>query len=143
MHLDPPEGLLLGPGRLAAAMKLEQGYSTSRSSCSRRNATALFRADACATRTRRNQTYFWTVYSLGLRLTEALHLQIGDIDGTRKLVHIHRGKGAKDRYVPLPSRTLQMLREHWAAHRHPCWLFPAVGRGGKAAATAAQIRKKS
>lgn len=75
------------------------------------------------------QTYFWTVYSLGLRRTEGLHLQVRDIDAARMMVHVHLGKGAKDRYVPLPSRTLTMLRAYWATHRHPVWLFPATGRG--------------
>jgi len=75
------------------------------------------------------RTFFRTVYSLGLRLSEALYLQMGDIDGTRMLVHVHRGKGAKDRYVPLPQRTLQLLREYWATHRHSDWLFPALGNG--------------
>jgi integrase/recombinase XerD len=87
-------------------------------------------------RTPHNRTYFWTLYSLGLRLTEGLHLQVGDIDAARKMVHVHRGKGAKDRYVPLPPRTLRMLREYWSSHRHPHWLFPAVGRDQQAAATA-------
>jgi integrase/recombinase XerD len=73
------------------------------------------------------QTYFWTVYSLGLRRTEGLRLQVRDIDADRMAVHVHLGKGAKDRYVPLPSRTLAMLRAHWATHRHPVWLFPATG----------------
>ena len=59
-----------------------------------------------AVRTHHNRAYFWTVYSLGLRLEEGLHLQVGDIDSERMMVHVHRGKGAKDRYVPLPSRTL-------------------------------------
>ena len=71
------------------------------------------------------QVFFWTVYSLGLRLQEALHLQVGDIDSKRMLVHVHLGKGAKDRYVPLPGRTLTLLRRHWLTHRDPCWLFPA------------------
>ena len=59
-----------------------------------------------AVRTHHNRAYFWTVYSLGLRLTEGLHLQVGDIDAARMMVHVHRGKGAKDRFVPLPSSTL-------------------------------------
>src|SRR5262249_9106670 len=66
--------------------------------------------------------------SLGLRLTEGLHLQVGDIDAARMMVHVHRGKGAKDRYVPLPSSTLKALRDYWSTHRHPSWLFPATGR---------------
>ena len=57
-----------------------------------------------------NQVSFTTVYSLGLRLHEALSLQVSDIDGQRLQVHIHRGKGAKDRYVPLPADTLALLR---------------------------------
>ena len=89
-----------------------------------------------AVRTPHNRTYFWTVYSLGLRLGEGLHLQVGDIDSARMMVHVHRGKGAKDRYVPLPSSTLQALRAYWITHRHPLWLFPATGRDHGQAARA-------
>jgi len=84
-----------------------------------------------AANTQRMAVYFWTVYSLGLRMQEGLNLQVGDIDGTRGMVHVHRGKGAKDRYIPLPSSTLHMLRRYWSAHRHPRWLFPADGRDHK------------
>lgn len=84
-----------------------------------------------AVRAQRHRTYFWTVYSLGLRLTEGLHLQVGDVDSARMLVHVHCGKGAKDRFVPLPSRTLTLLREYWVTHRHPLWLFPALGKSGR------------
>jgi len=83
----------------------------------------------------RNAAYFWTVYSLGLRLEEGLHLQVGDLDSKRMMVHIHRGKGAKDRYLPLPKNTLTILREYWLTHRHPTLLFPAIGRNKKAAST--------
>ena len=75
-----------------------------------------------------NQVYFTTVSSLGLRLHEALSLQVSDIDGPRLQVHIHRGKGAKDRYVPLPEETLLLLRTYWKTHRNKTWLFPATGR---------------
>src|SRR5712692_5045021 len=75
-----------------------------------------------------NQVSFTTVYSLGLRLHAALSLQVSDIDGQRLQVHIHRGKGAKDRYVPLPAETLALLRTSWTTHRHKTWLFPATGR---------------
>lgn len=89
-----------------------------------------------AIRTPHNKTYLWTVYSLGLRLTEGLHLQVGDIDGQRMLVHVHRGKGAKDRFVPLPPKTLTLLRAYWLRHRNPLWLFPATGRDHQKAAAA-------
>jgi integrase/recombinase XerD len=96
-----------------------------------------------AVRTHHNQTYFWTVYSLGLRLEEGLHLQVRDIDSERMLVHVRRGKGAKDRYVPLPGRTLKVLRQFWTTHRHPEWLFPARGRDGHVTATADQPMTRS
>jgi integrase/recombinase XerD len=96
-----------------------------------------------AVRTPHNRAYFWTVYSLGLRLTEALHLQVGDIDGARMMVHVHRGKGAKDRFVPLPSSTLKTLRHYWATHRHPTWLFPATGRDRRQAASADSPMERS
>ena len=83
-----------------------------------------------------NQVYFTTVYSLGLRLHEALFLQVSDIDGQRLQVHVHRGKGAKDRYVPLPEDTLMLLRAYWKTHRHTTWLFPATGRDQKQSPTA-------
>jgi integrase len=88
-----------------------------------------------AVKQHRNAAYFWTVYSLGLRLEEGLNLQIGDIDSGRMMVHVHRGKGAKDRYLPLPKSTLQVLRDYWATHRHPKLLFPALGRNRKVVAT--------
>ena len=83
-----------------------------------------------------NQVYFSTVYSLGLRLHEALYLQVADIDGQRLQVHVHRGKGAKDRYLPLPEDTLTLLRLYWKTHRNKTWLFPATGRDQKQAPTA-------
>ena len=60
--------------------------------------------DAC--QTLRMKTFLWTSYTLGLRIGEAVNLQIGDLDSQRMMVHVHRGKGAKDRYPPLPVSTL-------------------------------------
>lgn len=77
-----------------------------------------------ATRKLRYRVFLLTTYSLGLRLEEALSLQVGDIDAGRKKVHIRRGKGHKDRMVPLPDLTLQALRELWKRHRHPYFIFP-------------------
>jgi integrase len=82
-------------------------------------------------RTEQNKAYLTTVYTCGLRLNESLHLQINDIDSDRMRIHIHRGKGAKDRYVPLPESTLLLLRSYWKTHRNPSLIFPALGRNGK------------
>src|SRR5512145_268565 len=90
-----------------------------------------------------NRVYCTTVYSLGLRLHEALFLQVSDIDGPRLQVHVHSGKGAKDRYVPLPEETLALLRTSWNTHRHPTWLFPATGRAHTQSPTAASPMSRS
>ena len=70
-----------------------------------------------------------TIYSCGLRLMEGAHLEVPDVDSARMMLHIH-GKRRKDRYVPLPQATLELLRQHWRTHRSPRWLFPAVTRHG-------------
>ncbi len=99
---------------------------------------------------------------MGLRLAEALSLQVGDIDAGRKRVHIRRGKGHKDRLVPLPDLTLIAFRALWSKHRHPYLIFPNANgslktiqkatthmdRGGtqnamKAVVTECGIKKKS
>lgn len=77
-----------------------------------------------------------TIYACGLRISEALAIQVTDIDGKRMMLHVHRGKGAKDRYVPLPQATYRLLRSYWVTHRNPVFVFPAVGRGHNQASTA-------
>lgn len=83
----------------------------------------------CATRTLSYRVFYFTLYSLGLRLGEGLRLQVGDIDSSRWRVHIRDAKGNKDRFVPLPETTLDLLRRFWSIHRHPLLLFPNR-RGG-------------
>ena len=84
-----------------------------------------------------------TVYSCGLRLDEARHLEVSDIDSQRMMIHIHRGKGAKDRYVALPLSTLVLLRQYWRTHKHPCLIFPARGHKKTDAQKASQPVAKS
>lgn len=79
-----------------------------------------------------------TIYSCGLRLSEGTSLQVCDIDSSRMMIHVRHGKGAKDRLVPLPQRTLELLRQYWVLHRNPVWIFPAPGRGGNLLSTANQ-----
>jgi site-specific recombinase XerD len=74
---------------------------------------------------------FFTLYSMGLRLGEGLRLQTGDIDAGRQRVHIRDAKGNKDRLVPLPTNTLNVLRCFWSVHKHPAFLFPSRKRGLK------------
>lgn len=65
------------------------------------------------------------MYSCGLRVSEATRLKAADIDSRRMVVCVRGGKGDRDRNVPLPTRTLELLREYWVKHRPKTWLFPA------------------
>lgn len=79
-----------------------------------------------AARRHRYRVFVLTCYSMGLRLSETLSLEVGDIDVAYRRVHVRRGKGHKDRFVPLPDRTYRALRHFWSRHRHPRLLFPSV-----------------
>jgi len=68
------------------------------------------------------------IYACGLRLGEGCGILHTDVDRARGLLHV-RGKGSKERYVPLPDPMLPLLEECWRSHRNPAWLFPWVGRG--------------
>ena len=89
------------------------------------------------TRKLRYRVFFLTVYSMGLRLGEGLQMEVGDIDGTRHRVHVRNAKGGKDRYVPLPKVTLDVLRRYWTTHRHPQLLFPNPTGGAQRIRSAA------
>jgi len=78
-----------------------------------------------ATREQRYQTFFFITYGMGLRLVEALSLQVKDIDAEQMRIHVRLGKNKKDRYVTLPHLALLALRRYWKTHRHPTFLFPA------------------
>ena len=78
-------------------------------------------------RERRFRTLLRLIYACGLRLGEALTLEVGDI--RNGCVHLRRTKGNKERLVPLPPAMLQELREFWRTHKNPRWIFPGVGRG--------------
>ncbi len=94
--------------------------------------TVLTRAEVArlfaVVREERFRVFFRLVYATGLRLFEALQLQVEDLREPDR-VRVRAGKGRKDRYVPLPAAMLHELRRFWKTHRNPKWLFPAVGRG--------------
>ena len=70
------------------------------------------------------RVFFFTTYSLGLRLGETLALEVGDIDANKMQVHIRNAKGGKDRLARLTPFSLSVLRRFWQIHRHPRLLFP-------------------
>ena len=96
-------------------------------------AARLFAATRCLS----YRVFFFTIYSMGLRLGEGLALRVGDIDAARQRVHVRNAKGNRDRLVPLPAATLALLRRFWAVHRNPALLFPSR-QGGSVGAHRAQ-----
>ena len=75
-----------------------------------------------------------TIYACGLRLSEGIHLKVENIDSARGILQVRKTKGHmghKDRDVPLPQKTLQLLREQWKSHKNKVWIFPSAGQGGK------------
>lgn len=69
------------------------------------------------------------IYGCGLRVSEGTHLTVADIDGSRQMINIRKGKGGMDRYVPIDQELLQALRDYYRAYRPQHWLFFGRDRG--------------
>ena len=92
-----------------------------------------------ATKNPKHRALLLITYGCGLRVSEAVALQVKNIDGERHLLHIHQGKGGKDRMVPLTDVLLDVLRAYWCLGRPVLWLFPSeVLVGQHLTATTAQ-----
>jgi len=76
------------------------------------------------TQNHKHKVFLTTLYATGMRFSEAAHLQIHDIDSPRMQIRITRGKGAKDRLVPLSPRLLSELRDYWKRYKPTSLLFP-------------------
>lgn len=72
----------------------------------------------------KHRTLLTTTYAAGLRVSEATHLRVTDIDSERMVLRVDQGKGRKDRYVMLSPRLLDTLRAYWRSERPRLWLFP-------------------
>jgi|HubBroStandDraft_6_1064221.scaffolds.fasta_scaffold164631_2 integrase/recombinase XerD len=65
----------------------------------------------------RDRAFLMTVYACGLRVCEARDLKISDIDRARMQLRVRKGKGAKERVLPLSKRLLKELGDYWRAQR--------------------------
>ncbi len=74
---------------------------------------------------RKQRMLLTTMYATGMRVGEAVHLRVNDIDSRRMTILVSRGKGNKQRLVPLSLKLLTELRLFWQTHRNPVWLFPS------------------
>lgn len=77
-----------------------------------------------ATQPLKARMLFTTMYACGLRVSEGAALAVADIDSQRMVIHIRKGKGRKDRYVPLGETLLAQLRDYWRSERPSHFLFP-------------------
>ncbi|MCP4490879.1 MAG: tyrosine-type recombinase/integrase [Gammaproteobacteria bacterium] len=68
------------------------------------------------------------IYACGLRLSEGINLRVEDIDSSRMVIKV-RGKGDKDRYVPIQEHVLELLRQYWRLNRLRPFLFPGQNEG--------------
>lgn len=79
----------------------------------------------------KHRTILSVAYGAGLRISEVCRLRCADIDRERMAIHVHGGKGKKDRYVMLGERLLLLLREYWvAAQPGRDHLFPGNTKDG-------------
>jgi integrase/recombinase XerD len=74
---------------------------------------------------RKQRMLLTTMYATGMRVGEAVQLSVNDIDSQRMTILVARGKGNKQRLVPLSPKLLTELRLFWQTHRNPVWLFPS------------------
>ncbi|BAO92686.1 site-specific integrase [Caballeronia cordobensis] len=72
----------------------------------------------------KHRTVLMVAYAAGLRISEATHLRVRDIDSQRMVLRVEQGKGNTDRYVMLSPRLLEFLRTYWRIGRPQHWLFP-------------------
>lgn len=79
-----------------------------------------------ATSNLKHKAILSTIYSAGLRISEAAHLQVSDIHSSNMRIFIRDAKGNKDRYSILSTNNLLLLRQYWKAYRPNHWLFPGI-----------------
>jgi integrase/recombinase XerD len=91
-----------------------------------------------------DRTVLMTAYAAGLRISEALHLQVADSDSQRLVIRVRQGKGPQDRSTMLSPTLLALLRDSWQAVRPTTWLFPGASPDGPlAASTLAEVCRKA
>jgi integrase/recombinase XerD len=83
-------------------------------------------------RTLTDRTMLMVLYSTGMRNAELRQLQVSDVDSRAMWIHIQRGKGGRDRYVPLSPTLLETLRVYWRWMKPKTWLFPGTIAGWRA-----------
>jgi site-specific recombinase XerD len=74
-----------------------------------------------------HRTILMVLYATGIRRAEASLLKVSDIDSERMVIHVHQGKGSRDRDVPMTTKLLETLRDYWRWKKPKVYLFPSTG----------------
>ena len=74
----------------------------------------------------KHRTILLTIYSAGLRVSEALNLKLSDIDSSTMRIKVVHGKGGKDRFSLLGEKNLLALRQYFKLYRPTTFLFPGL-----------------
>ncbi|MEI7504438.1 MAG: site-specific tyrosine recombinase/integron integrase [Paludibacter sp.] len=91
----------------------------------------------------KHKAILMTIYSAGLRISEAINLRIKDIDSQRMQIRVEQAKGKKDRYTLLGNKTLDVLRKYVAEYKPKEWLFEGTKGEQYSRRTITEILKKS
>jgi integrase/recombinase XerD len=83
------------------------------------------------------------IYSSGIRIGEALNLTINDLDSDRMLISIRRGKGEKDRMVPMASNVLKLLRVYYKEYKPVNYLFNGNDNSPYSATSVRNVLKRA
>jgi integrase/recombinase XerD len=91
----------------------------------------------------KHKAILYTIYSAGLRVSEAINLKVGDIDSGRKIILIRGGKGKKDRISILSDKLIQILRCYYKAYKPEEFLFEGQNKEIYSAVSMNNILKKA
>lgn len=75
----------------------------------------------------KHKTILMLIYSAGLRVGEVVRIRISDVDEQRKLIHLHKAKGNKDRYTILSTAFMGTLADYLRDYRPREFLFEGQG----------------
>lgn len=72
-----------------------------------------------------HRTILLILYATGIRRAELSELKVRDVDNQRMVIHIQKGKGQRDRDLPMTPKLLEALRDYWRWARPKVYLFPS------------------
>lgn len=96
-----------------------------------------------ATENLKHKAILMTIYSAGLRISEAINLKIKDIDSQRMQIRVDQGKGKKDRYTLLGKKTLEVLRKYFQLYKPRVYIFEGMDGQQYSKSSITQILKAS